>query len=244
MFKSIETDFLQWIEKLEEGIQGLLYEKSSNWFEQKFELTDIESLFISPLKIFKSGKYYLLRAFLKDSLKVFRDKNDGFGLTYMDITQENNIVSLLEFKGIKYSSKDFQFDTEIKQIMILSDPYENNCFIKVKNQTQDSQDSKSPLGKKMIENAAVDINEIVENIIKNPNIIDTGTKLKEITVEGLEMEDSNIILATTDDFYKIYQEAKQEAKEAKKRAIEAHLKMDEIKKKYNIESESEESEEE
>ena len=222
MFNSIETEFLHWIEELESGLHDILFKKSTEWFEQSFELNEIESLFISPVKIFKSGKYYLLKVNLKDTVKIF---NGNYGLTYMDITPENNIISILEFKGIKYTTRDFQLDIEIKQIMIHIDPYETNCFIKVKN-----MDERSHLGKKIIESD--DFN--IEEIINKPNIIDTS--LKEITFEELSIEDSNIKIPK--EVFDIYIEAKREAEEADKIAKMAHLKLEEIKKKYNIDSDN------
>ena len=129
MFDSIETEFLHWIEELESGLHEMLFKKSNDWFEQSFELSEIESLFSSPVKIFKSGKYYLLKGNVKDSVKIFNDNHSNC-LTYMDIVPENNIISILEIKGIKYTSRDFQLDIEIKQMMVIqNDPYENNCFI-------------------------------------------------------------------------------------------------------------------
>jgi hypothetical protein len=210
MFNSIETEFLHWIEELEIQLHKILFENSSNWFDQTFQLDDIETLFVSPVKMFKSGKYYILRAYLKESLRVFKD-NSGIGLTYLDIVPENNIISILEFKGIKYTSRDFQLDIEIKQIMIIqSDPYENNCFIK--------------------------INKPIE--IKESNLSKTDTDLNEVILKEIEyIEDSNIKL--TSNFIEIYNEAKKEASETKQIAINAHLKLEEIRKKYNIEPDSE-----
>jgi len=241
MFNSIETEFLHWIEEVETQLQQILYENSSSWFDQTFQLDDIETLFLSPIKMFKSGKYYLLRAYLKDSLKVFRD-NHGVSLTYMDITQENNIISILEFKGIKYTSRDFQLDIEIKQIMIVqTDPYENNCFINIK-------EPKTHLGKKMLEtigfsefvskpkiNIENELNPEITEIKKDiePNI---GTDLKEITI-GDNLEESDIRLNSS-HVLEIYNDAKKEAIETKQLAINAHIKLREIEKKYNIEPDS------
>ena len=215
MFSSIETEFLHWIEELESGLHRVLFNKSSEWFEQSFELNEIESLFISPVKIFKSGKYYLLKAFLKDTIKIF---NETYALTYMDIIPENNIISILEFKGIKYTTRDFQLDIEIKQIMIHNDPYEKNCFTKPLERSLESH-----LGKKILETESFKI----EEIINKPNVIDTS--LKEITFEEIESE--------IPKGYNIYLEAKREAEEADQVARMAHLKLEEIRKKYNIDSE-------
>lgn len=223
MFNSIETEFLHWIEELESGLHEMLFKKSNDWFEQSFELSEIESLFISPVKIFKSGKYYLLKGNVKDSIKIFNDTHSQ-GLTYMDIVPENNIISILEIKGIKYTSRDFQLDIEIKQMMVIqNDPYENNCFIKRKVEPKEKE---SHLGKKIGETFKV------EEIINKPNIIDTS--LKELTFE--DIENSAKIPKEGIDLYK---EAKRELNEANELTKKVKSKLEEIKKKYNIDSDSE-----
>lgn len=216
MFNSIETEFLHWIEELEGALHDILFKKSNDWFEQSFELNEIESLFSSPIKIFKSGKYYLLKGNVKDSVKIFNE-NHSHGLTYMDIVAENNIISILEIKGIKYTSRDFQLDIEIKQIMIIqNDPYENNCFIKRKVESKESH-----LGKKISESFKV------EEIINIPNVIDTS--LKELTFEDIENSTKmpNVGLD-------LYNETKKELFEATEHVKKVQLKLEEIKKKYNI----------
>jgi len=214
MFNSIETEFLHWMEELEGGLHTILFNKSNDWFEQSFELNEIESLFSSPIKIFKSGKYYLLKGNVRDSVKIFNE-NHSHGLTYMDITPENNIISILEIKGIKYTSRDFQLDIEIKQIMIIqNDPYENNCFIKRKITKE------SHLGKKLSETFKV------EEIINSPNVIDTT--LKEMTFEDIE---NSVEIPEGMD---LYNEVKKELFETNEHAKKLQLKLDEIKKKYSI----------
>ena len=221
MFDSIETEFLHWIEELESGLHDMLFKKSNDWFEQSFELNEIESLFNSPVKIFKSGKYYLLKGNVKDSVKIFND-NHSQGLTYMDIIPENNIISILEIKGIKYTSRDFQLDIEIKQMMVIqNDPYENNCFIKRKIESKESH-----LGKKIGETFKV------EEIINKPNIIDTT--LKELTFEDIENS-----AKIPNEGMDLYKEAKKELMEANELAKKAQLRLEEIKKIYNIDSDSE-----
>lgn len=221
MFDSIETEFLHWIEELESGLHDMLFKKSNDWFEQSFELNEIESLFNSPVKIFKSGKYYLLKGNVKDSVKIFND-NHSQGLTYMDIIPENNIISILEIKGIKYTSRDFQLDIEIKQMMVIqNDPYENNCFIKRKIESKESH-----LGKKLGETFKV------EEIINKPNIIDTT--LKELTFEDIENS-----AKIPNEGMDLYKEAKKELMEANELAKKAQLRLEEIKKIYNIDSDSE-----
>jgi hypothetical protein len=251
MFKSIETDLLNWVEQLESVVHGLLYEKSDDWFEQKLELLDIENLFTTPIKLFKSGKYYLIRATLKDPIKIFKENDNFLELTYSDITHESNIVSLIEIKGIKYTSKDFQFDIEIKQIMIVSpDPFLENCFIKIKKtEMKDIEDDDVGLGSRV---NTFDIDNMVNTLIEKQSIdIDINDiqfekhenepQIKELNLEDLVVEEEPIKLTNEEDYMKIYVKAKQEANEAKNSAIAAYMKLEEIRLKYNIDESDEEN---
>ena len=129
MFDNNDTVFINWIENLETKCQELIFSKGQNWFETKLERPDIESAFTSPFKIFKSGKYYLLRVNVKQNVKVY-DENDQI-ITNEDITPEKTIISILEIQGIKFTSRNFQIEIELKQSMVVSpDPFLDACFIK------------------------------------------------------------------------------------------------------------------
>ena len=69
MFDNNDTVFINWIENLESKCQELVYLKRESWFETKLEKDDIETAFTSPFKIFKSGKFYLLRVNVKQNIK-------------------------------------------------------------------------------------------------------------------------------------------------------------------------------
>ena len=52
-------------------------------------------------------------------------------LTSEDIKEDTNIISILEIQGIKFTSRNFQIEMELKQIMVLSsEPVFNSCLIK------------------------------------------------------------------------------------------------------------------
>jgi hypothetical protein len=129
MFDNNDTIFIQWIENLEAKCQELIFSKGQNWFETKLEKDDIESAFTSPFKIFKSGKYYLLRVNVKQNVKIY-DENDQI-INSEDINNDKTIISILEIQGIKFTSRNFQMEIELKQSMIVSpDPFLDECFIK------------------------------------------------------------------------------------------------------------------
>jgi hypothetical protein len=135
MFDNNDTVFINWIENLESKCQELVYLKRESWFETKLEKDDIETAFTSPFKIFKSGKYYLLRVNVKQNLKIYDEMNKI--IQTESITNDKTIISILEIQGLKFTSRNFQIEIELKQSMVVSpDPFLDECFIKTPKKTQ------------------------------------------------------------------------------------------------------------
>ena len=129
MFNNNENVIIQWLENLETKCHELIYSKGDTWFDNKLEKADIESAFTSPIKIFKSGKFYLLRVNVKPNVKIYNEMDQV--VAFEAITPEMNIISILEIQGIKFTSRYFQIEMELKQSMIVSpDPFLDECFIK------------------------------------------------------------------------------------------------------------------
>lgn len=142
MFDHSDEEFIHWIEKLESRCHQLIYENGDSWFQNKLELDDIESAFTSPLKIYKSGKYYLLRVNVKMNystnyphVKIYNESETP--LTIDDVTSETTIISIIEIQGIKFTSKNFQIEIELKQSMVLnSEKIFEQCLIKKKREPE------------------------------------------------------------------------------------------------------------
>jgi hypothetical protein len=140
MFDNNDTVFINWIENLESKCQELIFSKGENWFQTKLDKDDIDTAFTSPFKIYKSGKYYLLRVNVKPNVKIFNDNATVINLD--DIAADKTLISIIEIQGIKFTSRNFQMELELKQSMIVSpDPFLDACFIKtpVKKQTSDKE---------------------------------------------------------------------------------------------------------
>jgi len=156
MFDNNDTVFINWIENLEAKCQELIFSKGDNWFQTKLDKDDIETAFTSPFKIYKSGKFYLLRVNVKSNVKIFND--DANIINLEDLTSDKTLISIIEIQGIKFSSRNFQIEIELKQSMVVSpDPFLDACFIKKPNKKQSSA-----------EEDVEDVEE-VENLVKNNN---------------------------------------------------------------------------
>jgi hypothetical protein len=118
MFDKDSSILINWFENLESRCHKLIYEKKNDWFQGNLEENDIESAFNPLIRVYKSGKYYLLRSNVKNTkedlpaIKIYNEKE--IVLDINDITPETNIISILVMQGIKFTSRNFQIEIEIK----------------------------------------------------------------------------------------------------------------------------------
>ena len=141
MFDKNTEILINWFENLEDKCKKLIYEKKDAWFQGNLEENDIENAFNPLLRVYRSGKYYLLRTNIKNtkednpSVKIYNENE--IILSVNDITPETEIISILEVQGIKFTSRNFQIEIELKQIMVLdNEPIFDNCLIKTNKKLQ------------------------------------------------------------------------------------------------------------
>ena len=142
MFDNNNDVFIHWLENLETKCQELIFAKGDVWFEHPLDKNDIETAFASPMRIYKSGKFYLVRVNIKvnsttnvPNIKIY-DENET-ALTLEDISLETKLISIIEIQGIKFTSRNFQIEIEIKQIMTMAtEVLFDNCLIKPVNKAK------------------------------------------------------------------------------------------------------------
>jgi len=179
MFDNNDTIFVDWIENLVSRCQDLIYMKKDTWFQSSLEKDDIESAFTSPFKIFKSGKYYVLRVNVKSNIKIYDENDSVFSLD--DISNDKHLISIIEILGLKFTTKNFQLEFELKQAMIVSpDPFLNECFIK------------KPTTKKESNHLENIINSSISELSKNVLIDKDELQVKDISISKDSTNKSNV----------------------------------------------------
>jgi hypothetical protein len=196
MFDNNSEILIRWFENLEEICQKLIFDKSESWFQNSLEKNDVETAFNSILRIYKSGKYYLLRTYIKNtinnepSIKIYNENE--VPLTINDINTETKLISILEIQGIKFTSRNFQIEIELKQSMVLDDePIFNNCLIKT--------------SKKNIDNHTNTLETKLDNIKNNDNYsLENFTKSKDFDIGAIkDSKDSNYNIDDNNEYEKI-----------------------------------------
>ena len=194
MFDNNDTVFINWIENLEARCQELIFAKRETWFETKLEKDDIEGAFTSPFKIFKSGKYYLLRVNVKPNIKIYDEKDQI--LSTESITNDKPIICILEIQGLKFTSRNFQLEIELKQSMVVSpDPFLDECFIKRPVKKQQKQQEQKQVEEQQVEEQQMEEQEeqINENITFDlDNLINQSAQHLAKNKDNIENIENNI----------------------------------------------------
>jgi len=254
MFSNNENVFIKWLENLETKCQEMIYEKNDDWFQEKLELHDIESAFTNLIKVYRSGKNYLLRTNVKlnqntnePAIKIYNENE--MALTIEDITNDKNVISVIEIQGIKFSSKSFQIEIELKQMMLLLDNEVlfDKCIIN--REKKEEIISKEVLLKE-------NVLDIDNNDVNSDDEKEVDNNSKDIKVEPLANKETSDISELTDFdldqnliveeemmtlkkreevYYKIYREARKKARILKHQALLAFLEAKNIKKTYMLE---------
>ena len=139
IFQQNDETILAWFENLENRIKILIYEKRNEWFnESNIEMSDIENIFISPIRSYRSGKQFTLRSHVESAKSSMINPKDMkiFDMSYKnhsidDVSNDTEFIALLHVSGVKFSSRTFQIYTELKQVMIMNkDDIFSSCLIK------------------------------------------------------------------------------------------------------------------
>ena len=123
VFSHFDESFLKWIEDFEILCQQNLFENRSQWFDSELEMHDIENSFAASFKVYQSGKQHVLRANIpirlgKCGLKIYDEMEQEIDA---DLIVENTpLITILEIQGIRCSSRNFQLEYEVKQMMVLN----------------------------------------------------------------------------------------------------------------------------
>jgi len=231
MFDKNDTDVVNWFENLEEKMIDLIHEKRKLWFHDELDRDDISSAFTSPMRIYKSGKYYLLRIHLSHAnilssgeFNCYDEKGQTVDPNSLN-DQEIKVIPLIEIQGVKFSSRSFSIEINLKQLMVMNKEEEsfNKCLIKIpgsnikdSNESEhDSLDSEENTTSekndligiktedkedKTIVVKTEDKDEAVTDVDNDINSLDTSSSVSslEMSTEGVDVSDQIVVDSVVD----------------------------------------------
>jgi hypothetical protein len=172
MFSRDASDVIAWFENIERKAQQLMFEKKNTWFHDDLEFSDIENAFTSPIRSYKSGNYYLVRCTVPkvispETISCYNENEEPVSLDELN-ESDVQLIPIIEIQGIKFSSKNFQIEIGLRQIMMIKKKeIFNKCLIKVEKKKEESifSDVKFPNG----HNEEEPTEESIEQALEEPN---------------------------------------------------------------------------
>jgi hypothetical protein len=228
LFTNENDEFLRWIENLEEYSKKYIFDNRNNWFESELTEDDIEISFTPILKSYKGGKFYMLRTLIPTylgtiNLKIY-DENEN-NIEIDQIKENDNVMTALEFKGIKCSPRSFQVEIELKQLLLLNkENIFDQCIL-----------NKPSLVKKKIDTQEENVENILEENIKIE--VDTKDDLEETKEELYPIEQSNLEKEVQEESL-----SNEEVKEDIVQVAEEEEKLEEEEDVVDVEEKEEEGE--
>lgn len=200
IFTNTDDEFIRWMENLETTCHNHLFANRDKWFEGDMELSDIENYFSSPMKIYKTGKYYIVRVNVQTnlgvpSLTIYDEANNVIPIDAID--DKSDIITILEIKGIKCTTTSFQIEIETKQVLMIK-PVELFTRCVIKTQPHSVPHVKSPEFK----HTANDVNrnnnddaasrDDIDDAVMDDDVIDNDNHNNE-TVNAEETKNMTIL---------------------------------------------------
>ena len=182
----IEPSLVQVLEQIEERCIQLIYEKKDTWFSSNLEFTDIETAFSSCMRLYKSGKFTLVRTNIPNSKKAIKAQSQncevynqkGENLPLEAITSEVKVIPLIRIDELRFSSKSFNINILLNQCLILDKQEENKKGCKIKLDTFNKESELEVQKENIKELKQLSTNNIILEQTQTENKINHNT-LKE-----------------------------------------------------------------
>ena len=179
LFDKDNDDVVEFIDKLEDKVKNLIYEKKDKWFHTDMDMDTIDYHWQNVLRTYK-GSYVLLRCFIKKPKSTLKSAptiqiyDEDENLLDLDkVTKDTSIMSLLDLTGLKFTSQSFSLEFNLTQVMVLKErKLRNKCLIK-KEPVSEESDSES------LEDNTQDIQVEMNSISKTNNIIEPNNIIEE-----------------------------------------------------------------
>jgi hypothetical protein len=184
-------ELVHWIENLESICQDKLDEKKSLWFTADLSRDDIGHLMSPIARLYKSGKYLLIRTHIHTDKHTGLDKcmaydEDQVNVDISTIEPGRDIIPLVLIDGIRYSSRSFEINIKLTQFMAIDKTVElmNTCMIKHRK-PDNVEDTDTPVAT-ISESLAMAHAPILTGHISNKNETETFAPVENNAVHEVD----------------------------------------------------------
>lgn len=134
-FYKENKELIEWIEQMEISCKDMIDNKKKLWFQSDLTREDIDNMMTPLYRLYKSGVNVLIRAYIdvnkhngKPKCLIYDENENNVEMSSVDTNQ--TIIPLFHIEGIRFSSKTFELDIKLTQMMIFDDEEKPSCMIK------------------------------------------------------------------------------------------------------------------
>ena len=117
---------VEWLLALEASAQDQIYKQRETWFHTELSRDDIESMLTPMSRLYRSGRSILIRTQLrvdrasgKPSCTVYDERESSLDISAINDNPEVTVIPLILIDGVKFSSRSFEIDVRLVQLMVL-----------------------------------------------------------------------------------------------------------------------------
>lgn len=194
-------ELVSWLEKLVDTVTKLIDEKKALWFSNDLTKDDIENMFNSIHRDYKSGTKILIRASI-DTLrgsnelkcKIY-DESEKIVLDRATIDDKIlcGIIPLVTIDGVKFTSRNIEIELKVKQLMLIDEEKSASPVCMIKKNTpridikslpieEDDKQDESTDNISLVNNPSLDI----DTVDTEPNVITSNNNFA--TVEEVDID--------------------------------------------------------
>ena len=149
-FNISDKNVIDFFENLEKVCADKIYSNKELWFYDSInmEKDDIEELMLTTMKPYKHGKNFLVKTYIKaDKFNIYDENENKIPIEDFDNTLE--FIPLVNINGIKFSTKNFNIELLLTQIMLITpaDEFEKQILIKVDKNKKNTKNNKLEIEK-------------------------------------------------------------------------------------------------
>jgi hypothetical protein len=171
---------LTWIESIEVAIKKEINKHKSTWFSSDLTMDDLDTMLNPVSRFYMSEKKFLVRAFIDSGKRSGADACPAFDEQQRQVSldsieaQKDAVIPLVTIEGVKFSSRSFQIEVKLSQVMKLDRKDEGACKIKISRPEPSVPESTKPTE---------------ETFLEPPQELPEPEEISEVSLDQLRVED-------------------------------------------------------
>ena len=197
----MSVELAQWLEKFEAAIKGKVLERKTAWFSNEISEGDLDSMLNPMYRTLVTRKRLLIRGQIDTERRTGKNKCRAYDehereIVLDDLNKDDTIIPLVTIEGIKFTSRSFDIEVKISQVMRLDQVSAPVCQIRRGGSAAKKEDEEShgegEVERKM-EKIVLEVGE-VEGVSRETRD-DTEEALTEVSIDaqsfGTELSESD-----------------------------------------------------